>query len=139
MHKKLFQKLSDNIHSENYLYEISNPDIRHTVTKFRLSNHKLNLEMSTHKNIPKELCFCPFCINTIETEIHFLLECPSYNILRSELVDKIIFMKPNYIFNSQTENLQYLLSLYKHRGIIQILKRIMDIREFLIDHPIMYC
>ena len=164
IHKKLFQRLSDSFHQdafstisnpqsklrtyallkreigfENYLNEISNPDIRHTVTKFRLSNHKLNIEVGRHKNIPEKLRFCPFCINTVETEIHFLLKCPIYNIPRGELVDKITSMKPNFIFYSETEKLQYLLSDTNIKISSKYLKKIMDIREFLINHPKMYC
>ena len=85
VHKKLFQRLSDNFHqnafctisnpqsklrtygllkseigTESYLTKITNPDIRRTVTKFRLSNHKLNIEVGRHKNIPKELRVFPF-------------------------------------------------------------------------------
>ena len=80
--------------------------------------------MGRHKNIPKELRFCPFCMNTIETEIHFLLECPTYNIPRRELVDKITFMKPTFIFNSQTERLQYLLSGINIKGSSKYLKNL---------------
>ena len=97
VHKKHFQRLSDNFHqngfctisnpqsklrmygllkskigTESYLTIITNPDIRLTDTKFMLSNHKLNIETGRHKNIPKELCLCPFFINSVEPEIHFL-------------------------------------------------------------------
>ena len=120
------------------MHEIFNPDIRKTVTKFRLSNHKLNIEVGRHKNIPEKLRFCPFCINTVETEIHFFLECPIYNIPRRELVNKITPMKPNFIFYSQTEKLQYLLSDINIKDSSKYLKKIMDIRDYLINHPKRY-
>ena len=59
---------------ETYLRQITNPLIRKSYTKFRLSNHILNIEKRRHNNIPKEVRFCPFCLNQVETEIHFLIE-----------------------------------------------------------------
>ena len=105
IHKKLFQTLSDEFHQhafenlrreqsklrtyalfkteigfEKYLSEIKNPSLRIEMTKFRLSNHKLMIEIGRHKNIPKELRFCPFCPNVVETEMHFILHCPVYDL-----------------------------------------------------------
>ena len=73
IHKKLFQILSDSFHQEafssitaihsklrtygilknkigieNYLLKIRNPETRRTVSKFRLSNHNLNIEKGRH-------------------------------------------------------------------------------------------
>ena len=60
---------------ENYLSIIKDPKKRTVITKFRLSNHRLMIEVGRHQNIPKEFRFCPFCPNKVETEAHFLLEC----------------------------------------------------------------
>ena len=93
VHKKLFQTLSDKFHQnafetinndksklrtyaifkteigfEKYLSNIRNPTKRAILTKFRLLNHKLMIEAGRYKNIPKEMRFCPFCPNKVETE-----------------------------------------------------------------------
>ena len=160
VHKKLFQRLSDIFHQEsfstilnaqsklrtygllkrdigiaNYLTTIKNPGLRRSVTKFRLSNHKLNIEIGRHKNIPKELRFCPFCTRSVETEIHFLLECPVYTMARKEIENEIILNRPQFPFYTQTEQLQYLLSdeIIQHTS--KYIKTAMDIREFLITRP----
>ena len=54
------------------------------MTKLKLSNHKLMIEVGRHKNIDKENRLCPTC-SAIETEINFLAECPLYSDLRSSL------------------------------------------------------
>ena len=58
---------------EKYLYEITNPINRHSCTKLRLSN--INIKTDRHNNIPIELRFCILSPNSIESEIHFLIEC----------------------------------------------------------------
>ena len=100
IHKKLFQTLSDTFHQnafetinndksklrtyaifkkdigfEKYLSNIKNPTRRALLTKFRLSNHKLIIEVGRYTNIPKEMRFCHFCPNMAETEAHFLFYC----------------------------------------------------------------
>ena len=85
---------------ETYLNEIHNITIRKTLTKFRLSNHHLKIETGRYnKNkkrpdteeqngIPTERA-CPFCPNQIESEIHFLIQCPVYEHVRDIVVKKI--------------------------------------------------
>ena len=63
---------------ENYLYEIKNLKHRIMMTTLRLSDHKLMIETGRHKNIIKELRFCPFCPGEVEDEIHFILKCRPY-------------------------------------------------------------
>ena len=94
IHKKVFQRLSDIFHQEafdsiskvtgklrtygflkkeigmeKYLTTIKNPTIRKTMTKFRLSNHRLRIEVGRHQNTPKELRLCKLCSNLVESEI----------------------------------------------------------------------
>ena len=67
---------------EPYLSEIKNVKDRKTFSKFRLSNHPLMIEKGRHRNIDKELRFCPFCTDKIEDEIHFLLQCKNFAVNR---------------------------------------------------------
>ena len=76
---------------EKYLHEIKNTSIRQSLTKFRLSNHVLCIEKGRHVS-PKTLKdkrFCLFCPDKVEDEIHFLRECPTYNIPRNELMNNL--------------------------------------------------
>lgn len=135
IHKTIFHKLSDIFHqeafntilntqsklrtygllkkqigAEKYLFEITNPTIRQSCTKLRLSNHILNIETGRHKKIPKDLRFCPFCPNSIESEIHFLLDCCAYKTLRQNITQQIIKHQPNFNFRTHIEKLQYMFS-----------------------------
>ena len=68
-------------HYQSY-YHIIN---RISLTKFRLSNHRLLVETGRHQHLKMNLRFCPFCPRSIEDEFHSLLECQVYKILRKDL------------------------------------------------------
>ena len=141
IHKELSQRLSDSFRQDAFS-TISNPESKlrtYGLPKRETFKSQIKYRNGHIQKYPRGASFCPFCINTIETEIHFLLKCPTYNIPRRELVDKITFVKPNFIFNSQTEKFQYLLSDINIKGSSKYFKKIIDIREFLINHPKMYC
>ena len=126
INKKLFQTLTDVFHQkafenirgehsklrtyaifktdigfEKYLSEVKNPTIRTQLTKFRLSNHNLMIETGRFTNIKKELRFCPFCPNSVETEIHFCLKCPTYEPLRTEMLTPIINANADFRFYAE--------------------------------------
>ena len=69
-----------NIGPESYLSQIKTPSIRTQLSKLRLSNHALMIEICRHNKIPKEIRFCPFCSTLVETEIHFLFQCSTYSM-----------------------------------------------------------
>ena len=74
---------------ESYISNIKNERDRIEFTKFRLSNHKLMIELGRHNGINKEFRFCKFCPNVIEDEIHFLITCKTFEKLREGLMNKI--------------------------------------------------
>ena len=74
---------------EKYLIEIKNTNIRTQLTRFRLSNHNLMIEIGRHKGLARDQRYCPFCQNLTETEIHFLLNCSLYDTMRTRLIAHI--------------------------------------------------
>ena len=160
INKKLFQTLSDEFHQnafenirkeqsklrtyalfkteigfEKYLTEIKNPVLRTEITKFRLSNHRLMIETGRHKNIPKELRFCPFCPCAVETEMHFLLLCPVYNSLRTEMMLPISILKPSFTFYTKEEKFQFLLSNIDKFSTCKYISKAFELRTFLCSYP----
>ena len=156
IHKKLFQRLSDIFHQnafseisspqsklrnygllktkiglENYLTTISNPLIRRSVSKFRLSNHNLNIETGRYQNIPKEMRFCHFCRDIVECEVHFLVACPTYKALR----DEILKCKPSFAYYSQIEKFQYLLSDENILATSELIHNCFEVRNLLVKNP----
>lgn len=160
VHKKLFDRLKDNFYQmafseigkqdsklrtyalfkreagfENYLMEMKNVSDRVLVSKFRLSNHRLMIEVGRHSGIPKEQRFCPFCPSWVENEAHFLFCCPTYKHLRGRYL--------NPVFNSHGITFRHL----PHDARLQILLNnpdqntckfialSMDLRQFLTAKP----
>jgi hypothetical protein len=62
---------------ESYLSIIRHPDHRRELTKFRLSAHRLMIELGRHIKLKVNERVCPNCqLNQVEDEAHFLLSCP---------------------------------------------------------------
>ena len=160
IHKKLFQRLSDNFHQEaffsintinsklrtygilknkigieKYLIQIRNSEVRRNLSKFRLSNHNLNIEKGRYNGTPKELRFCPFCPKKVETEVHFLIECPLYQNIRDEMLMTITGEKPSFFYYTQTEKFVYLLSDKNIQTTSKYIHACLELRQFILRQP----
>ena len=92
---------------------------RKSLSRFRMSSHRLKIETGRwHK--PEAIPFNERkCItyNKLEDEIHALLECPLYNNLRKQLINKYFWKKPNMpkfieLLQSQNKNVIRRLSMF---------------------------
>ena len=87
---------------EEYLCNIRDFKLRKIMSKFRLSSHKLQVEIGRHAK-PKQLLherICTHCnLNAIETEEHFLLDCPFYQEERVLLFTKIVSFDDDILSN----------------------------------------
>ena len=61
---------------------VSEFNLRKTLSKFRCSDHTLEIELGRHKGIDANKRFCKFCVLKVENELHFLNECPVYSTIR---------------------------------------------------------
>ena len=107
---RTYNLVKTNTQYENYLTKIRNFKRRQTLSRFRLSDHDLMIEVGRYKNIPKSERFCQFCTGIVEDEIHFLVRCKSYNTQRKILFDYALKLRPNFLYDSDIENFIYLLS-----------------------------
>jgi len=72
---------------EPYLDSITNKRFIITLSRFRLSSHKLEIERGRYHNIDRENSICTFCNSkAIENEYHFLLICPLYRDIRKQSI-----------------------------------------------------
>ena len=121
---------------EKYITDIKNITIRNRVSKFRLSNHTLMIETGRH-NVPfikKEFRFCPFCRTIVETETHFLLQCPTYRIRREILLQNIAENNPEFPSYTLNEKLEYSM-LNIDSNIAKFIFDSFEVRTFLLTHP----
>ena len=72
---------------EKYLTVIKNTNHRRTLTRFRISNHKLMIECGRYHNIPHDERICKLCTsNEIENEEHLLFSCQAYDNIRQNIL-----------------------------------------------------
>ena len=92
---QLYSKIKTSYEPERYLNVIKNAKLKQALCKLRVSNHNLMIERGRyHKSkLPREQHLCPFCRDIgnkqVEEEMHFLCECPAYEIFREQFLQII--------------------------------------------------
>ena len=82
--KKLafYRKFKSSHNFEPYLDNIKFYKDRKIFTKFRCSDHSLEIEKGRHKNLTRGQRICLLCQRQVETEKHYLVYCPKFNKFR---------------------------------------------------------
>ena len=120
---------------ETYLTEIKNVSIRTSATKFRLSNHKLMIEVGRHQGIEdRNKRVCPFCPDLVEDESHFLLYCPVYRYQRQMFIDPITKHSFNFSNLPVNKKVEFLMCSMD-QNICLFIANSMEIRAFLLEEP----
>ena len=119
---------------ERYLVETKNVTDRVATTKFRLSNHKLMIEVGRHDDTPRERRFCPFCPHAIENEFHFMFSCPTYSHLRVRYLRPKTNNIRSFQFLPHDAKLHALLSDI-YRDTTKYISNSMGLRAFLVSKP----
>ena len=94
---------------EDYLIKIRNTKIRTSLSKFRLSNHKLRIELGRRDGTPREERFCQICHEGVEDEIHFLVKCKQYEVLRQPLINLCSNLKLQFYFYTDKEKFMFIM------------------------------
>ena len=132
---RTYNLIKTNIGYENYLDEIQNLKHRNALTKLRLSNHNLMIEKGRHNKTEIENRFCPFCLNLVEDEIHFLLICKTFREIRCPIV------QPNldpYSLNTEQLKNRFIYLIKKNTKIKEIARCIYTMfqcRDYLLTKP----
>ena len=82
---ELYKEIKGKFEIESYLDNIPNYHLRKLITKFRCSDHKLEIETGRHKNTERKQRICKTCHLDVENETHFLCFCPTYKSLRTAI------------------------------------------------------
>ena len=128
--KLRFYKLFKNsLTFEPYLNHINDFKLRKIITKFRCSDHTLEIERGRHRKLKVEDRVCKLCNSDVETEKHFLQDCPCYTTIRRQYFGN---MHPNYYLevlkcnekDSTFKVLNYLKKAFKLRDEVLALPHI---------------
>ena len=106
----LYSQLKTEIKMEDYLILEKNAINRARLTKFRTSDHSLEIELGRYKNIPREQRLCKFC-QVLDDESHFFLFCNNNRNPRTTLFASIMRVNPNFMQLETNEQLIYILNL----------------------------
>ena len=72
--RELYQYITDGCILQSNLSKAIDLNYRKEITKFRISKHRLNIEVGSYKNVVRPLRVCKlFDQNDIEEEFHFIL------------------------------------------------------------------
>jgi hypothetical protein len=94
----IYSKIKSELKLENYLLLFSNIKMRQLFTKFRVSDHSLEIKSGRYTNITREERICKNCnLNETGDEYHFFLKCTANHSLRNNSFNKIILNKPDFI------------------------------------------
>ena len=120
---------------EKYLDEITCIKERTALTKFRISNSVLMIEKGRHQNIDKNLRFCPFCTDKVEDEKHFLLECPIYKFIRSDLYSEVKRVNASICNQPYSYRFLTLMRDINTAPVARFVYKAMELREYLQSKP----
>ena len=106
----------------------------HTHTHTPLYTHThTHTHMHMSPKTPKDKRFCPFCPNKVEDEIHFLLECSTYNIPRNELMNNI--ENPPAPHVPIQDKFKEIMSPKNAQFVAKTVDTLFQIRNFLVNKP----
>ena len=118
----------------DYLHQLRNFNEIRNLVKFRISNHKLIIELGRYQtgNIPKEKMIFPLCKSIqVENEIHFLIQCNKYTLQRHNFFNQINKIIPDIDRKSTSENINLLMNS-NDRNVNNIVSTCMNIRDTLL-------
>ena len=96
------------------------------------------IEKGRHQGLQENQRLCPFCDNQIENEQHFVMECPTYNVLRQNLFDNIADNENENEFNglNELEKFCFLLTSPDNGDLVsEYLNKTFQVRKFLAEKP----
>lgn len=114
---------------EEFVRSFNDFSIRNIFTKFRISDHSLEIEKGRYNKTPSEERLCKNC-RVIEDEAHLILKCRVNQNLRESLFNNIELDKAIFINFSDEQKLVYLLNpaSVRHVRVGFYLKRTLELR-----------
>ena len=82
---RFYKTFKETFGRESYLDVVPDLQMRKVISKFRCSDHPLEIEKGRHKKLSVEERICKLCRTDVETEMHFLKSCPIYDKIRLQI------------------------------------------------------
>ena len=119
---------------EDYLLNVRNLHVRKLISKFRLSNHRLMIEVGRHRGLSVDERVCPFCPRSIENEFHFLFDCKMYEAQRTIFLNPITRQIRGFQ-NLTQEGKMELLMCNMDQKLCKYIANCLELRDFLESKP----
>ena len=133
---RTFKLFKNKFGLENYLL-FGKFNERKYFSKLRTSSHILHIEAGRHKRppTPSDLRFCLSCNNgSVENELHFLLHCNRYDIIRKKLFDNLSSFVDLKQFPDDHELFLFLMTC--NSGDYEITKEVLNFVKLAYDQRI---
>ena len=115
---------------EDYLSTLKHFNSRKILTKFRISDHKLEIEIGRYKKVPREQRICKAC-KVLDDEKHCFLHCHiNYNI-RNSLIQEIENYYPDFNQLDSIAKLKIILNPSQDilSNVVDYIKQSMELRK----------
>lgn len=92
-----------------------------SLIKFRTSNHRLPVEVGRYNDTPFHERRCPFCVNSLGDEYHYIMECNHFKRQRKLYIKEEYFIRPSmakYLQMMSSKNVEILDKMGKFSAII---------------------
>ena len=112
------------------MYTLTNFNSRKILTKFRISDHKLEIEIGRYKKVPREQRICKAC-KVLDDEKHLFLHCHiNYNI-RNSLIQEIEIYYPDFNKLDSIAKLKIILNPSRDilSNVVDYIKQSMELRK----------
>ena len=117
-----YRIFKSNLKIESYL-TTSTYNNRRLLARFRCRNHKLPVETGCHRGIPREQRKCSWCVSELGDEFHFIMNCPNFNTLRSQLIKRHYTIRPSAFTFDKLMNTSNMLELKNFCTYISIVQK----------------
>ena len=107
---RCYNNIKQDYKLESYLLTNVGKKVVSQYIKLRISNSKLMIEEGRHKNISSKDRICPLCKAEVESEIHFITECPSLAPLRHKLYTSISDIVPDFNLMNNANKFHFIMS-----------------------------
>jgi hypothetical protein len=114
---RTYRLFKHNLSLEPYLSLVENIEHRQALTRLRVSNHKLQIEIGRHSGINIEERKCKDCF-VLEDEKHFLLSCKRNEAERNKFYNLVYEQCPNFI-NLDDNNKMIYLMINENKSVVK--------------------